>query len=302
MAQLIKLENYISRYQQDIYHYPAQFTRLKKENWQRLKVLWEQQLKMKQTEPEEETEESNFFNWRSLFHRRSEVEEVESEDEFPVLPQKEEELKQFFLDTLLPFQLRWASTTINQMSFLDREYHHDSLLRFFLQRMPDTYFIMYLPIFELKSGIVNGEVVMITPLEIEIIMAVEQAADQTLIASEQRYWHVAQQDIHTRTLSPLIALKRTETIVQSILKKYELEMPIKKVVLSRANTIEFQRVPYRTDFIGKEEFPAWLQQKQQLLSPIKHNQLKVTEALLRHVQSVSVRRPEWDSDDKADIW
>ena len=36
MGQLIKLQDYISRYEQDIYRYPTQFVRLKKQQWSKL--------------------------------------------------------------------------------------------------------------------------------------------------------------------------------------------------------------------------------------------------------------------------
>lgn len=55
MGQLIKLENYISRYQQDIFHYPSQFSRLKQENWKSLFDMWELRIEALQLEaPEEE--------------------------------------------------------------------------------------------------------------------------------------------------------------------------------------------------------------------------------------------------------
>ncbi len=44
MAQLVKLQDYISRYEKDIYHYPAQYIRLKNENWKKLLQTWEYQL------------------------------------------------------------------------------------------------------------------------------------------------------------------------------------------------------------------------------------------------------------------
>ena len=33
MGQLIKLKDYTTRYQQNIYHYPARFVALKKQQW-----------------------------------------------------------------------------------------------------------------------------------------------------------------------------------------------------------------------------------------------------------------------------
>ncbi|ARI76757.1 hypothetical protein [Halobacillus mangrovi] len=44
MAQLIKLQDYISRYETSIYQYPSQFIRLKRENWSKFQHLFEQGL------------------------------------------------------------------------------------------------------------------------------------------------------------------------------------------------------------------------------------------------------------------
>ncbi len=41
MAQLVKLQDYISRYQIDLARYPTQFVRLKKSQWERVKRQWE---------------------------------------------------------------------------------------------------------------------------------------------------------------------------------------------------------------------------------------------------------------------
>ena len=41
MAQLVKLQDYISRYQIDLARYPTQFVRLKKNQWGRIKRQWE---------------------------------------------------------------------------------------------------------------------------------------------------------------------------------------------------------------------------------------------------------------------
>lgn len=41
MAQLIKLQDYVSRYAQDIYLYPSRYVRLKKKQWEGIKAKWE---------------------------------------------------------------------------------------------------------------------------------------------------------------------------------------------------------------------------------------------------------------------
>ncbi|WP_208585829.1 NERD domain-containing protein [Gracilibacillus suaedae] len=304
MAQLIKLENYISRYQRDIFHYPSQFSRLKKENWERLKYLWEDQKQLTlEVENEEELKESNFSKWRSFFKSRSEAEDIDMEedtDDIDFLPASKEELKHYFLDTLIPFQLKWASTTINEMSFINRSYYQDFLLRYFLQRIPDTHLLMYFPIFQLKNGPMEGDIVLISPLEIEIITLLEKPRNQTIIPNDSRLWFIEENNIQSKFLSPLISTKRTETIIQSILKKYQLDFPIKKVVLSRTNVIDYQLEPYHTKFIDRDHHEEWLKQKQQLFTPLKHQQLKVADILLKHCESIAVKRPEWEQDETSD--
>ena len=41
MAQLVKLQDYVSRYQSDLKRYPTQFVRLKKQQWDRTKEEWD---------------------------------------------------------------------------------------------------------------------------------------------------------------------------------------------------------------------------------------------------------------------
>jgi len=41
LAQLVKLHDYISRYEADLTRYPTQFVRLKKNQWKRMKIQWE---------------------------------------------------------------------------------------------------------------------------------------------------------------------------------------------------------------------------------------------------------------------
>ncbi|SER95272.1 hypothetical protein SAMN04487944_113127 [Gracilibacillus ureilyticus] len=300
MAQLIKLSNYISRYERDIYHYPSQFSRLKLENWKRLKTLWTNQqatslLEHKESE-EEQTEEKN---WRKFFKRQKKQEEDQEEPEQIALPGTELELKQYFLDRLLLFQLKWASTTISEMSFMDQSYKNDSLLQFFLQRIPDNFLLIYCPVFSLKNHLVDGEIILISPLEIEVITMCERPAGQTIIANDERVWYIEERNIQSKVLSPVIALKRTEKIIQSILKNHGLDFPIKRTVLSRDNEIEYKAEPFRINCIGKGEYEEWLKEKQRLISPLKHDQLKVANAVLEHCETTAFSRPEWERESNA---
>ena len=299
MAQLIKLENYISRYQKDPFHYPGQFIRLKQENWHKLVQTWEYQLQLEVESNEQEEPEENLSKWKQFFHRREQVEdEMEGDSTTEDLPSTKDDLKQYFLNMLLPFQLKWASTTIQEMSFLDRSYYDDLTLKYFLQRFPDTFLLLYRPVFQFKNAAMDGDIILITPIGIDIIRLIEIDSTKRLVAGDDRTWFSEESNVRSRLLSPMLSLKRTEKIIRSILAVSDLEIPIQKIVLSRTNAIDFNTEPYLTTFIGKEQHEQWLSEKRNFVSPLKHNQLKIAEALLQYCDTISVRRPEWKQEEQ----
>ncbi|SDN03267.1 hypothetical protein [Sediminibacillus halophilus] len=300
MAQLVKLQNYISRYEKDIFHYPGQFSRMKKEKWNKTLEHWEAERHSSEQELErfQQTEQASMAKWRSLFSKQNKQEEIWSgEKEKPGLPHTKEDLKHQFLDRLVAFQLKWASSTVSQMSFLDRSFLQDQTLKYFLQRFPDTYLFMYEPVFTLKNSTMEGDIVFIQPQGIEIINLVENPAADTIFAKEERMWEITIQGNKERLLSPMLSLRRTEQVIKSILDLHQVEFPIQKTVLSRMNSIQSEHVPFRTRFVDKQGHDEWLQQHRQEVSPLKHNQLVVCKALLDHCQTVAVRRREWEEND-----
>lgn len=292
MGQLIKLENYISRYQNDVYHYPGHYIRLKQEKWKHIFDIWEARLAELKLEAPVEEKTSSFIDRLNDFFKKEENVELECESE--PMPETEEQLKRFFLDSIFQFQLNWASTTLSQMSFLDRDYYDDLKLKYFLQRFPDTYLFMYHPVFKLKNATVDADLIMITPVDIQVIKLVEMPSNHTIVAGDDRSWLSEHNRVQSKFLSPMISLKRTDKIIRSILDYYDLEMPIKKIVLSRTNQIDFYLEPFQTEFIGRDQHEQWLQKQRQMSSPLKHQQLKAAEVLLNHSDTVSVHRPEWE--------
>ncbi|MUK86792.1 NERD domain-containing protein [Ornithinibacillus sp. L9] len=298
MAQLIKLQNYISRYEWNIYRYPSQYIRLKQENWNKLYYIWSNQENQQHVDDEEE-KVTRFSKWKS-FMKRSQESEPESED--PVqqeLPHTETELKYYFLDKIYPFQLKWATSTISNVSFMDQKYYKDATLQYFLQRFPDTYLVMYYPIFNIKNAPVDGEIVLISPVGIEIIYLLEDDRNTVYTVKDERTWTKRHERSESKFLSPLIALKRSEKIINSILSKYDISFSVTKTVLSRTNRIDFVSEPYNTNIIDKFSYEKWFETKRTLVSPLKNQQLKAAEQLLNHCQSSSVKRPEWEEDDQS---
>ncbi len=295
IAQLIKLRDYISRYEWNIYRYPTQFIRLKQEKWTHLHGKWLiQQQKTKTAPPQQEkVSESRLKRWRTSIFRVKDVGTKAKTAEASSLPASETALIQYFLNKLFPFQLRWASSTVSQVSFTSQEYEQDELLHYFLQRFPDTYLVMYHPVFMVQQVPVEAEIILISPVGAEIIYMLEKDTDTVVIAGHDRTWEIAEGTGQTTVLSPLIALKRTEQIVQSIFRKHDVDFPVRKTVLSRTNEIRFASEPHHTSYIGKTVYKDWFKAKRQMTSPLKSRQLKAAGALLSSAQTIAVNRPEW---------
>ena len=295
MAQLIKLRDYISRYEWNAYRYPSQYIRLKQDNWNKLQYRWRhpEELSVDEVKPQEKM--SRFSKVKS-FLKRKKAQEGAIEAEEVILPDTEAGLKQYFLDEIFRFQLKWATSTVTDASFMDKKYEHDPLLKYFLQRFPDIYLIMYFPVFNVRKAPVDAEIIILSPIGIEIIHLLEDNPGASIITGDKRTWTIEIGSHQTKILNPLIALKRTEQIVRSILNSASVDFSIKKTVLSRKNNIIFQQAPYNTSIIGKSNYETWFQNKRTLQSPLKSNQLKAAEALLKHCQTTSVKRPEWEED------
>lgn len=47
---------------------------------------------------------------------------------------------------------------------------------------------MYQPVFKLKNATVDADLIMITPVDIQVINLVERSSDQTIIVGDDRSW------------------------------------------------------------------------------------------------------------------
>ncbi|ALX48423.1 hypothetical protein [Lentibacillus amyloliquefaciens] len=298
MAQLIKLEDYVSRYEWNVYRYPSQFIRMKQDNWKEMHNLWlnddfAHNIKTDDPEP-------IMSKWKSFLKpdSRKTTTATELHDDPIDLPKTENDLRYYFLDKLFPLQLKWATSTATDVSFMPNDYYENDRLKYFLMRFPDTYLLMYYPIFNVKKAPVEGNIIFISPIGIEIIHMIEKQPGTLITADGERTWLVKEEaKQETKMLSPLLALKRTEKIVKSIMNQAGIALPVSKVVLSRTNHIASLKESYNTKIIGKHEYEDWFTEKRNLVSPLKNQQLKTAELLLKHCQTTAVKRPEWESDD-----
>lgn len=327
MGQLIKLEDYISRYEQNIFSYPSRFVRLKVQQWERTKENWERegldasnltfhtppanwmidQEKQPFIEKLKEMFGSNKLEVEvdDLIIEEEKDENFETNDSsslefsasFSTRPSNIDQLKQQFLDQLFKFQMKWASSTLTEKSFLNQSYYYEEKLKFFLQRFPDTYLLLYKPVFLLKKAPIETEIILFSPTEVMCISFLEAEDLSVYSGSNERFWVKRNNKEEKKILNPLLALNRTEKIVKNIFQIHEIDLPIHKLIISRNGYIDYPSSPFDVQLVEKRNFDQWFQTMRSLRSPLKHIQLRAAQSLLQYCQTSSVRRIEWEISD-----
>ncbi|WP_408063437.1 nuclease-related domain-containing protein [Ureibacillus sp. GCM10028918] len=324
MAQLVKLQDYISRYQIDLSRYPTQFVRLKKIQWDRVKQQWvsgEEISQWEQIEEQAESKESkrtfSFFEKFKIKKSAKQVENLEDveitnelinqEDEIPeeettlffepnivYKPNTIEELKKMFLDQFFHFQIKWASSTVREKSYVDPKFLRDTLLRNILQSFPDSFLVFYYPIIKVKKAPVELDIVLLTPTECLCITVVEQENQAVFVGEGDRFWTKKFGKTSNKLLNPLIQLNRMESIISKLFIENDVEMPIRKVLLSRNGYFDYPGTVFNVQFIDKRDFTSWLQHLRHYSSPMKHMQMRAAKAILQTVQTTSFNRDIWN--------
>lgn len=323
MAQLVKLQDYISRYQIDLARYPTQFVRLKKSQWDRVKDQWENGdaiQKWEHVEEIDDVEKERFSFFKKIFPNRVQQEQqavtsavVTNEliDEDGYIPEEEttlhfepnivyapktlHELKRMFKSQFFQFQLKWASSTLREKSYVDPRFMRDTLLRSFLLDLPDNYLVFYYPILKLKQAPIELDIIVMTPTECVCITLLEQEDMAVYVGSGERFWNkkVGKQD--KKVLNPLINLNRMESILSQLFKQEGIEMGIRKVILTRNGYIDYPGSSFGVQFIDKRKFPEWMQHLQRSTSPMKHMQIRAAQTILNTVQTTSFYRNIWNA-------
>ncbi|WP_199425592.1 NERD domain-containing protein [Thermaerobacillus caldiproteolyticus] len=316
MGQLIKLQDYISRYETDVYRYASEFIRLKKKHWKNVKEAWERGEVNHYTPslPDStwdwiEEKPSFFERMKNWFQRRSPEEKEESiekeqdqEEElflsFTTEPRTLDELKILFLEKVFQLQMKWASSTLKHESIVDKKFYYEEPLQYFLQRFPDTYLCLYKPVFLVKNAPVEGEIILLSPTMTWCMTFAEGEKDNIIIGSPERFWTEVTNRGEKRMLNPLMGLQRMEKIVRSIYEQHQIELPIKKVILNRYGYIDYRYAPSDVQLIDKRHYEQWFSSLRNLTAPLKHVQLKAASYLLRHCYSHYYERVEWHEEEE----
>ncbi|HEU5139691.1 MAG TPA: nuclease-related domain-containing protein [Bacillales bacterium] len=255
MAQLIKLENYISRYEHDIYRYPGKFIQMKKKRWEVVKEGYDKAA-------------GEGGSLKSL-----------------------ETLKHEFVEDVYFFQLRWASSTLKAKSDLDSRYKFDSWLKFYLLKFPDNYLILYKPVFQFRQAPVELDIIIISPMAVWCVTLQEGEDGGVFQGDSSRFWRKVEGEEVRKVLSPMVSNHRTFRLVSQLLEQYMPEpLPVRRVILSPSSFIEFPDAPASVEIIDRRRARGWYEGMKKQASPLKFVQLKTAGLLLDHCQTIAFER------------
>ncbi|TDQ39063.1 nuclease-related domain-containing protein [Aureibacillus halotolerans] len=301
MAQLIKLQDFVSRYESDMFKYPSQFIRLKQQRWRHLKNAHHNQ-----TLVHPENDQSSLKDWGidddkkgwqdrvfRLFKKTKEVEEKSPEPFTGTL----HEVKSMFLEELFLHQLKWASSTMLEKSYGVNTYKRDSQLQFWLRDLPDNYFVMYKPVIQLNQSVVELDTIIIGPTDIYCVTMIEGEHGAVYETTDASFWMENGKE-ELKRQNPIQSLQRMEKVLKTICPEKERQMSIKKIVYCPSGFIEASESISFAQYVDLRNEKEWLKKMQSNSTPLKYSQLKVAERLLSQCQTTSVYRSEWESETK----
>lgn len=295
VAQLIKLSDYISRYEQGLSHYTTQFLRLKKYQWDRLRIQWENNSFDPIEEVEQAIEKKPTFlqSITKKFQKQEEEEAVQIDEEIaqqfqPVLnyrPTTVQQLKKIYEEQLYQFQMKWASSTLLASSTIGQHYKRDVFLKDIVQQLPDHYLILYEPILQIKKAPLDVNILILTPLACYSITMLNQEDAAVYVGSGDRFWTKKYKTYEYRMLSPMIELNRTAKILQQLFLEQDIHLPIKKVVLTKNGYIDFPSASYDVEVVDRKNYEEYMQELIANSSPMKSAQFRAANYLLSIAQT-----------------
>ncbi|WP_349408206.1 hypothetical protein [Pseudalkalibacillus sp. SCS-8] len=302
MAQLIKIEDCVSRYEKDVYRYTGQYIRLKSERWKRLKASWEKEKDTKQDQVDTPQEDdAPVRKWWPLNRKKEKMEPVSSQEDnsgTQIQPLTLTALKRNFRRELFKFQLKWASTTIREKSMISKELQSDPFLRFLMLELPDNYLILYKPIIKMKKAEAQLDVILIGPDTVQAIAKLDSKEGEVIHPALDRFWEVENDTKRRKIVSPVAAIKRMNHFIESVVGE-ETDMSVSYTILGSDAYVNRSNIPPFVQVIDRTNFKQWLEKMKKHPSPIKHNQLKIAKRMLEHCATTAYLRPEWEPGDNS---
>ncbi|TSB48106.1 nuclease-related domain-containing protein [Alkalicoccobacillus porphyridii] len=289
MAHIIRIKECQSRYQTDLQRYPSQFTRIKKERWHYLQESWQREFaEGLRLEYEDLNEKASILTlWNKAVSQVKRISTSESavnekqrkEDAFQVL-------KKQYKQEIFEMQLLWAGVKVNEPGeqFDLAELSQDKWLKWLALELPDNCFVFYKPVMYVKRAEIELDVIVISPAAIYCLTLLKGDPLSVFEATSERYWVEYIHQERRNRLSPIPTLERMAKILNQLLADHQLDLPIQSFVVAPESIIDNRTNGLKFECLDKRTFDAWKMKLVQSQVPLKYQQVKAAECLLKYCE------------------
>lgn len=205
---------------------------------------------------------------------------------------KKEEMKSKFKQMLLPFQIKWATSTLKQESNVPDKLLTTEKFKFFMDELPDNFLLMVNPVFKIDKAFTEAEIILFSPNKLYCISYIENSKNAIITIPKSKFWIQTIGSKETKLLSPYLSINRMAEIVKSIFGSTVEDYPVEYIVMAPNGYIEHETQLNKISIIDQRNVEAWLSKMAGLRDPIKFKQLKAAEMMLKHCESTYYNRNE----------
>lgn len=259
MAQLLKIDDCHSRYQQDVITYANRFIQLKEKRWSQWEEAWKNpSAAILPSVKKQVRHASTMADLKSQFHH--------------------------FINEQ---KILWATSTTSSISDVPENYLVEPWFILSLRAFSDMTFNFYKPTLEIHNGLTQLETVLISPSAIWCLKGYYGEKDSVFQGLNDRTWQELGSKEVVRRLSPVVSLKHTYKVVKAMMIKAEIALPVHAALVVPESYVEFVDHDTIVRVIDKRNLSEWLNHFTMKHSTFKHDQLKAAQFLLNKTHTVS---------------
>ncbi len=262
MAQLLKIDDCYSRYQQGVSVYANRYIQLKDKRWTQWENAWEN------------PEGSGPPSIRKQV-RHAATKEI---------------LYERFQHFLLEHKILWATSTADTISNVQDKYLEEPWFDFSLRKFSDMAFLLYKPTMSIQNGLTQLETVLITPGAVWCLKGCYGEKESVFQSVNTRTWQELTSGGRSTRMNPMISLKQTHRIVSAAMKAANLTLPVHMGLIVPESYVEFVSYEGAAQVVDKRNLSDWLSRLAMRHATFKHEQLRAAAFLLERTSTVSQQR------------
>ncbi|MFD2618008.1 hypothetical protein [Terrilactibacillus laevilacticus] len=262
MAQLIKVNECISRYECDLQHYANRFITLKQKRW---------------------------LQWRDQFERPRDDRPVNLAKRFSSISTIDQ-LKSVYYKWLFEQQIIWATSTAGFYSDNQEDLSHVTWLKICLSELNDVTFILYKPVLLMKQTMLQLDSLIITNDTLWCVKPLIGEDGSVFQEINNRLWKEMKREESPQFINPFISLKRTKTALRTFLQTQNLSMPIKFLIFAPNSYVEFVHHDANTEICDRRDKNQISKKICHHSSTLKSQQIIITNRLLSQMATSAFER------------